>query len=222
MKRVATILLAWAAIGSAGTITALTDNSLLPDTAAWAILGPSSTSNPVSGTVTSVGGIGVTPNPPAGGALYRIDDVVGDFGHGYNFPSGDKLLYNGGSVNTKIKGNIVIDFDTLVSGVGMQFNETFQEVDEFVELDAFDSSNNLLGSDIVEYNGFASTQPIFLGLDDTVAEIASVSIGSPQGDFAIDTLNLQDTPGSGSPAPEPGAFGLLAAGLAALVYRRLA
>jgi hypothetical protein len=187
----------------AGSVSLVTDNSELPDSASWGSLGSTSKTISVSGTVTSADGVGVTPAPPSGGGLFRYDATPSGFGNGFGFPSGDQLLYNGGSDDAKKTGDITLTFSELVSGAGLLFVDAEPGTEDTFHISAFDSGGDLLGTETVPFDGFANTSPEFIGILDTDPEIASVTIGSIEGDFAVDTLYLADSSSSSAPTPEP-------------------
>jgi hypothetical protein len=63
------------------------------------------------------------------------------------------------------------------------------------------------------YNG--NQTPAFIGLTDSAQEIASITVGSDQGDFAVDTIHLAETP-SETTAPEPPSLMLIGVSLASV------
>jgi hypothetical protein len=117
-----------------GTIIQVFDSTLLADSASWSSLGAQS-STPVSGTVTSSDGVSVTPTPPSGGSLYRLDQGNG---WGGAFPDGDQLLYSGTAFDA-IAGDITVTFGELVSGAGLLFQDNFLFQTDTVHLSAYDS-----------------------------------------------------------------------------------
>lgn len=193
----------------AGTISQVTDNSQLTDSASWSGLGAEADSTPVAtgATVTSTNGVVVTPAPTAGGSLYRLDE-----GSGWNggFPNGDPLLYYDGPGFASVGGDITLSFSQLVSGAGLLIQDDLYDDTDTVTISAYDSLDNLLGTETTAYNG--NNIPVFIGLLDTDQEIASVTIGTNEGPFAVDTLNLADT----AATPEPA--NLILAGLALLSF----
>ena len=192
----------------AGTISQVTDNSLLPDSASWSGLGPESNSTPVAtgATVTSANGVVVTPAPPSGGALYRLNQGS-TWGGG--FPTGDQLLYDGAGFSG-VYGGITLSFSQLVSGAGLLIQDNETDNTDSVTISAFDSLGDFLGAESTTYNG--ANTPVFIGLLDTTQEIASVTVGTSEGDYAVDTLYLADT----AAAPEPA--NLMLAALALLSF----
>jgi hypothetical protein len=190
--------------------TDYTSRSLFPgdDSLDWSQLGAAFTNVGNSPTATSVNGIVVTVTQPGGGDFERRDE-----GNGWGgiFSPGEALLWNQDN-----SGEMDFAFSTAISGFGVNIQEddfgTFQILETALNgattiLTCAGSGNN----NAIEGAGQGGDAP-FCGITDALADITNIEITTQDGgDFAIDSLALQDTPEATIPTPEP-ASGLLVSG----------
>ena len=162
-------------------------------------------------SVLTLGGNTVTfSNTAADGftVLQQSNDWSG------NFAANDLVLWDNGDA-----GPVTLGFSTAVGGIGLQIqpNGLPPQVTSFTaSIQAFNSSHISLGSFSESGNSTdaANNSAIFLGIQSTAADIASIQINitSPAGiDFAFNELTF------GAPAgltvPEPSSWLLLLAGV---------
>jgi len=173
----------------------------------WGQLGPTFTNVASPATVTSNLGVTVTVSQDNNNSFQRRDQGNG---WGGNFTNGDKLLWNAGNGPT-----MTLDFgSTGIAAGGANIQADFFGAFT-ARLSAYDASNVLLGS-VTENgtsNGNGDGSAIFLGLQDSTADIHklvySLDSGTNPNDFAINRFDFTTT----APTPEPST--LLIASLAA-------
>jgi hypothetical protein len=198
----------------AGTITLVTNRSELNanDSINWGQLpGPTLTIFPTPVGVLSDGGIGATLTT-SGGALFK--DQQGNPWLG-NFASGDYLIGTG-----QLTPSVPIDvtFARPVSGLGAQFGYDVISTWPFPFTEAlivYDAGHNELASFSVSglTDNAADNSAVFIGVTDTLDEIASAEFFTPTtagpfpGAFTINEVSLVE------PVPEPGSLALLATAL---------
>lgn len=204
------LLLACLAVSGAhaGTITSDTNPSDFNDSANWSSL---SQQSPLSwASVTSTNGVGVLAEGE--GEVYGYQDDNGWYGQ---FPDGDYLLYNGCAFGDANCGDITLTFSSPVSGFATLIENDDQEASLSATLTAYDSSDDVLGSE--DFTADSTDPAVFIGLTDTDADISSIVISDSTGDFAIDTVDLADS----SAAPEPVTSLLMGSALAGFALLRL-
>jgi hypothetical protein len=173
------------------------------DSIDWGQLGPSFTlvSNPVD--VTSVGGLTATISMPAVSNFERRDEGLSGGWVG-DFTIGDHLLHRSDLADD---GTITIRFSSPIFGAGMQI-EAANYGDFVARISAYDASSTLLGSftQAGTTSGAEDGSAPFLGILDTIQEIASIKISldsAAEGitnDFAVNQVSLTAGP---TVVPEP-------------------
>lgn len=158
-----------------------------------------------SGTaLTSVGGLSLTLTTGTGGQAQRRNQGNGWSG---NFAPGATLLWNQGSA-----GDLTFTFANAVRGVGAQFQSDF-----FGPFTARVTTNDGSFFDLPGVsNANGNNSAIFIGVQNTVANITSVRFhqqaGSGNNDFAIGNLSLL----TGGGVPEPSSWALMIVGFGAV------
>jgi PEP-CTERM motif-containing protein len=133
-----------------------------------------------------------------------------------NFNPGENLLWN----LTGDNGPITIDPLGLVGSAGFNVQADFFGAFT-VQVDAFDSVGNLLGSVTEDGNSTPSGDgsAIFVGFISSLVNVdkfdvfLTSAVGGVPGDLAINTVLLGESVGAPSAVPEPSTYGLLGAAL---------
>lgn len=228
LRKVAMVLIATVAICTAsfaGTITLATSATGLGenDSVTWGQLGPDSSIilNPFS--ATSAGGDSIT------GSFSTTTGLVATVGTGWGpasgaFSDGDSLIWGFDNSVNDGTGPVTISFPMEVGvGAAIQPDSPGQFV---VKLELFNGSTSL---GFVTETSDSEGDALFIGAVDTVQELTSATFSllsvasNPNdernnlGDFAIDTLYLQNAVAS---TPEPASILLVGAGLLAFGLMR--
>ncbi|MFM9828782.1 MAG: PEPxxWA-CTERM sorting domain-containing protein [Sphingomonas sp.] len=157
-----------------------------------------------SGTaLTSVGGLGLTLTTGTGGQAQRLNQGNG---WGGNFAPGATLLYN------QTAGDLTFTFANAVRGVGAQFQANF-----FGPFTARVTTNDGSFFDVPGVsNSNGNNSAIFIGVQNTVANITSIRFhqqtGTGGNDFAVGNLSLL----TGGGVPEPTTWALMIVGFGAV------
>ena len=195
------------------------------DSTSWGGLGPDGTPLGATFTATSTAGNTITGSFAGGSGLVAVagtswTPVVAPF------VSGDTLVWafnNGTSVGT---GPLTLGFSKAVLAGGLLIQA--DNPGAFTaQVEAFDGAT-LLGTETL---ASANGAPIFIGAQDTTADITSLvfdltqctGTGCDIHDFAVDTLKSINPGVTPPPTPEPGTLALLGSsllGFAALRRRR--
>ena len=210
-------------VAYAGTLTLETSAGALGanDHVTWGALGPDSTLIPNVFAATSVGSLAI------GGSFSSSTGDLVVVGTSWTppsgaFTSGDSVIWaNDGNNGT---GPITLTFPTLLgAGAAIQYDVAGQ----FTAQLSLYSGSTLIGS--VTRTSDSAGDAIFIGALDSLSEVTKAVFSvtaapsgdpflNPLGDFAIDTLYLNNPPSAPPPSgtPEPGSMFLLGGGLAAL------
>jgi hypothetical protein len=209
---VAAVLLLIPTVSFASPIRISSRSALTPSGSFdWGQLGPEFTTHS-SASVTATNGLGATITD-AGNSIEAITQSSGWSG---NFAPGDHLLWSDG------EGPVTIAFANPITGLVFQI-----ESDQFGPFDA--SMQIFAGANLLAtFTTSGNSQPtgdnsaIAFGALDSLAEITRIVINNTSngvGDFAINRLDIQGSPGS-TAVPEPTTLALVGAGAALLIRRR--
>jgi len=238
MKKLCSRVLLLAAFGGsafAGTLTFLNAPLATVDTVDWSAIGPDGTAFSNGQTVNSANSnvttIGLGTSPTLGGLTSVVCAAVNPSNCSWahqpsGYSTGDTLLWlegqdtNGNPVGT---GPLTLSLADLVFGLGDYIQTT--SAGQFSATLAVYDDASLLGSQ--SYTSDASGDPLFLGVQDTSAEINKAvltvttcgSFNCDANDFSADTLQIYGQ--ATSSTPEPGTFALGGAMLAlGLIVRK--
>ena len=207
------MLIASAVCLNAGTLTLITapdGSTVIPNFAALGTVG-SGISSPASGS-------GFTISDSENAGFNIIEQGVGWSG---NFAYGDALLWNQGN------GPDTITFTSDVQDVGFKIqNDFFGDFTAY--LDAYDSSNNLLGevSEVGTSSSAGDNSAMFIGVSSSYANVTKVIISTSNStlveiganDFALGSGSFTESPES--PVPEPSTFAMASLMLGGLAILR--
>ena len=219
-------VLALVAIGTTQADAALMSwNGTSPapnDSTSWAGLGPDGTALGATFTATSTAGNTITGSLAGGSGLVAVagvswTPVVAPF------VAGDHLVWTFNNATNTGTAPLTLAFGTAVLAGGVEIQSDAPGLFT-AQVQAFDGATSLgienLASD-------AAGDPIFIGAQDTTADITSVVISCTgacaNNDFAVDTLLSINPQAPPPPTPEPGTLALLGSsllGFAALRRRR--
>jgi len=215
-------VLALFAIGTTQADALLIWNGTSPaanDSTSWAGLGPDGTTIPSPFHATSTDGVAITGTFAGGSGLTAVQGVSWTGG----FPAGDHLVWTFNNATNAGTAPLTLAFGTAVLAGGVEIQSDAPGAFT-AQVQAFDGATSLgienLASD-------AAGDPIFIGAQDTTADITSVVISCTgacaNNDFAVDTLLSINPQAPPPPTPEPGTLALLGSsllGFAALWRRR--
>ena len=190
------------------------------DSASWGGLGPDGTVLPSTFSATSTAGNPISGSFAGNSGLVAVQcPSAPSCSWTGGFTPGDSLVWTFDSNNNVGSGPLTLGLGTavLAGGLDLQADAPGAFTAQVV---AFDANGTQLGGGAVASD--AAGDPVFIGVQDTVAEIASLvfSMTTCTGscdlnDFAVDTLLLKE-PTSTPPIPEPASLVLLGAGLAVI------
>ncbi|HZL56661.1 MAG TPA: hypothetical protein VFC21_06260 [Bryobacteraceae bacterium] len=212
------LLLAIGGTATAGTLNFLNSPATAIDTVNWSSIGPDGTPFPDGQTVESglnnLTTINLGTQPVLGGITSVVCAAVNPANcswpaqpSGYN--SGDTLIWlegldtNGNPVGT---GPLTLSLQQSVGGLGLYIQS--ESAGAFsASLTAFNGASSL-GTQ--SYTSDVAGDPLFLGVQDSVAEVSKVVVAvtacggfaCDPNDFSADTLQIYDT------SPEPATFAL--------------
>ena len=219
-------VLALVAIGTTQADAALMSwNGTSPapnDSTSWAGLGPDGTALGATFTATSTAGNTITGSLAGGSGLVAVagvswTPVVAPF------VAGDHLVWTFNNATNTGTAPLTLASGTAVLAGGVEIQSDTPGLFT-AQVQAFEGATSLgienLASD-------AAGDPIFIGAQDTTADITSVVISCTgacaNNDFAVDTLLSINPQAPPPPTPEPGTLALLGSsllGFAALRRRR--
>ena len=219
-------VLALVAIGTTQADAALMSwNGTSPapnDSTSWAGLGPDGTALGATFTATSTAGNTITGSFAGGSGLVAVagvswTPVVAPF------VAGDHLVWTFNNATNTGTAPLTLAFGTAVLAGGVEIQSDAPGLFT-AQVQAFDGATSL---GIENLTSDAAGDPIFIGAQDTTADITSVVISCTgacaNNDFAVDTLLSINPQAPPPPTPEPGTLALLGSsllGFAALWRRR--
>ena len=219
-------VLALVAIGTTQADAALMSwNGTSPapnDSTSWAGLGPDGTALGATFTATSTAGNTITGSLAGGSGLVAVagvswTPVVAPF------VAGDHLVWTFNNATNTGTAPLTLAFGTAVLAGGVEIQSDAPGLFT-AQVQAFDGATSL---GIENLTSDAAGDPIFIGAQDTTADITSVVISCTgacaNNDFAVDTLLSINPQAPPPPTPEPGTLALLGSsllGFAALWRRR--
>jgi len=200
--------LALFAIGTTQADALLIWNGTSPaanDSTSWAGLGPDGTTIPSPFHATSTDGVAITGTFAGGSGLTAVQGVSWTGG----FPAGDHLVWTFNNATNTGTAPLTLAFGTAVLAGGVEIQSDAPGAFT-AQVQAFDGATSLgienLASD-------AAGDPIFIGAQDTTADITSLVFSCTgacaNNDFAVDTLRSINPSGT----PEPASLSLLASAL---------
>jgi len=201
-------VLALFAIGTTQADALLIWNATSPaanDSTSWAGLGPDGTTIPSPFHATSTDGVAITGTFAGGSGLTAVQGVSWTGG----FPAGDHLVWTFNNATNTGTAPLTLAFGTAVFAGGLEIQADLPGAFT-AQVQAFDGATSLgienLASD-------AAGDPIFIGAQDTTADITSLVFSCTgacaNNDFAVDTLRSINPSGT----PEPASLSLLASAL---------
>ena len=201
-------VLALFAIGTTQADALLIWNGTSPaanDSTSWAGLGPDGTTIPSPFHATSTDGVAITGTFAGGSGLTAVQGVSWTGG----FPAGDHLVWTFNNATNTGTAPLTLAFGTAVFAGGLEIQADLPGAFT-AQVQAFDGATSLgienLASD-------AAGDPIFIGAQDTTADITSLVFSCTgacaNNDFAVDTLRSINPSGT----PEPASLALLASAL---------
>jgi len=201
-------VLALFAIGTTQADALLIWNGTSPaanDSTSWAGLGPDGTTIPSPFHATSTDGVAITGTFAGGSGLTAVQGVSWTGG----FPAGDHLVWTFNNATNTGTAPLTLAFGTAVFAGGLEIQADLPGAFT-AQVQAFDGATSLgienLASD-------AAGDPIFIGAQDTTADITSLVFSCTgacaNNDFAVDTLRSINPSGT----PEPASLSLLASAL---------
>lgn len=203
-------------------VVSLWDGTGSNDSASWGGLGADATVIPSTFSVMSAAGNPVSGSFAGNSGLVAVQcPSAPSCSWTGGFTPGDSLVWTFDSNNNVGSGPLTLGLGTAVLAGGLDL-QADAPGSFTAQVEAFDANGAPLGGGPFDVPSDAAGDPVFIGLQDTVAEIASLvfSMTTCTGtcdvnDFAVDSLLLKE-PSSTPPIPEPASLVLLGAGLAVI------
>ena len=216
-----------AGAADAGTIS-LWDGTGSNDSTVWSALGADGAAIASPFSATSADGVAITGSLAGGVGLVAVQCPAGSCSWTGGFPAGDSLVWAFDSANAVGTAPLTLEFGTPVLAGGLEIQADVPGA-FFATVEAFAGATPLGGGGL---SSDGAGDPVFVGLQDTDAEITSLvfdlsacgnaDAGCDVHDFAADTLLSKNPSTPPPPAPEPASALLLLSALAGTTAMGLA